>query len=241
MKKLFSNYTYLPKLVAGKKSVLDYGCGRGDLLVELRKVVPNSVGCDIAEFIYEGSPILLPDLKVNESIFRVREDGTDFRSDKFDCIISNQVMEHVSDHWKILSEMDRLLAPEGQVILCFPSKEIIVEPHLKLPFIHRLKRSPNALKAYLAVAHLLKIGQAKRHRGNWKEWVKERSRYLYKNTNYISAQDFQKLLIQLGFQYEDLSQKILEDRFQLNFFEKVVFRILGARRITGLLLVCSRK
>lgn len=241
MKKLTSNYTYLPMLVAGKKNVLDYGCGRGDLLVQLRKVVPDSIGCDISDFIYAGSPVLLPELEVNESIFRVREDGTNFDSEKFDCIISNQVMEHVFDHWKILTEMDRLLAPKGQLVLCFPTEEIIVEPHLKLPFIHRIKRFPLALETYLSIAHFLKIGQAKRSKGTRREWVKERSNYLYKNTNYIKAKDFQNLLVRLGFQYEDLSHKILEDRFELNWVERVFFRLIGARRVTGLLLVCSRK
>ena len=106
MKKLISNYVYLPRLAEGKKSALDYGCGRGDLLVELKKIIPNSVGCDIVDFIYDNSPSLVQGLKVDQDIFKVRESGTSFEPGQFDCIISNQVLEHVFDHEKILIEMD---------------------------------------------------------------------------------------------------------------------------------------
>ena len=50
-----------------------------------------------------------------------------------------------------------------------------------------------------------------------------------------------QLLNELGFSYEDLSKRLLKDRFELNWWERIASSLLGAHRVTGLLLVCRRK
>ena len=210
-------------------------------MTQIRKVAPNSIGCDISEEIYQNSPFLISGLEENLDIYKVRGDGTDFLKNKFDCIISNQVLEHVFDHEQILVEMDWLLNSQGQLILCFPPREIIMESHLKLPLVHRLKKRPYLLKLYLSFAHFFRLGQVRHSKKILKDWVSDRTNYLHKHTNYIKARDFFHLLDKYQFEYDDISEQYLKDRFQLNWLERKVFSIVGAHRVVGLLLVCNQK
>jgi len=85
---------------------------------------------------------------------RVLRDGFDFQtvSDtalpfpaaSFDVVITNHVIEHVGDRdaqLHHLTELRRVLKPDGVGYLAVPNRWMLVEPHYKLPFLSWLPRT----------------------------------------------------------------------------------------------------
>ena len=139
--------------------VLDLGCGRGELVGQLRRLGFDAYGVDRdARFIKAGE-ILNRNQDYPISILSVSEISgkTQFEDGFFDVIISNQVLEHVSDLDGIACEMSRVLKINGSVLNLFPARFRFVEPHYKLPFIHWLPKT-KIRKVLLSI--FLRLGMA---------------------------------------------------------------------------------
>jgi SAM-dependent methyltransferase len=54
----------------------------------------------------------------------------------FDLVTANQVFEHVDDPDGALDEIVRVLRPSGRLLALFPSKHVVREGHLGIPFVH---------------------------------------------------------------------------------------------------------
>jgi SAM-dependent methyltransferase len=126
-------------LASGARRVLDYGCGNGEVVAELRR---RGVDCYGTDVFYEGGRFGTPDLDqlvADGSIRRYEEsDPTPFPDRTFDLIISNQVFEHVADLDAAVAELDRILAGDGVMYHHFPSREVLREGHIGIPLAHRL-------------------------------------------------------------------------------------------------------
>jgi SAM-dependent methyltransferase len=86
------------------ESLLDYGCGNKPYRTLLSKKFKTYTGADLG-----GNPEA--DLLI-DSEGRVQcADGS------FDCVLSSQVLEHVTSPQKYLSEVSRVLRPGGSLIL----------------------------------------------------------------------------------------------------------------------------
>lgn len=123
--------------------ILDLGCGRGELVGQLRCLGFDAYGVDIdARFIKAGDILnkkkntFFPILSVSNS-----NGKTLFEDNFFDIVISNQVLEHVSNIDNIAQEMSRFLKTSGVVFNLFPARFRIFEPHYRLPFVHWLPKS----------------------------------------------------------------------------------------------------
>ncbi|XUM22234.1 class I SAM-dependent methyltransferase [Bradyrhizobium oligotrophicum S58] len=126
--------------------VLDYGCGRGEVVTFGRSMGYEFFGVD-------------RDAPASERPSHFQPlDGTRIQFDDafFDVVISNQVFEHVADPPAALAEIARVLKPGGVFIALFPSKAAWFEGHVGLYFVHRMHR--DLAKAYLAICHRLGFG-----------------------------------------------------------------------------------
>jgi SAM-dependent methyltransferase len=103
---LLDRLTYLVEsdlLPAGER-VLDLGCGNKPYESLFRKKFATYVGADIAGN-KDADLVIGSDGRVNA------QDNT------FDCVLSTQVLEHVTDPQLYLSEARRLLKPDGSLVL----------------------------------------------------------------------------------------------------------------------------
>jgi dolichol-phosphate mannosyltransferase len=104
-------YRHISELTAGKGPVCDVGCGSSRIIAALPA---GSVAVDVLQrklrharkfgrWLVNGSGFQLP-----------------FRGQSFPCVLCSQVIEHVPKESPILSELVRVLAPGGRLVLGTP-------------------------------------------------------------------------------------------------------------------------
>ena len=93
-----------------KMKFLDNGCGRGDFLESFARMGLEVYGTDV-DPVKETKRIHKVDLE-NERL--------PFENDYFDVIFSKSVIEHINDTHHYMTEMKRVLAPGGILIMLVP-------------------------------------------------------------------------------------------------------------------------
>ena len=127
--------------------ILDWGCGKGELINYLNNNNFNCYGVEISQFKLQQN-VIKDKKNISEKIFLINSDNkTNFESNYFDFIFTNQVIEHVSDKESFLLEINRILKKGGCSYNILPAKHRINEVHLKMPFVHWLPK--NYLRKYL--------------------------------------------------------------------------------------------
>jgi SAM-dependent methyltransferase len=97
---------------------LDVGCGEGRSTAELARAGARPVGIEVARAAIERARTRHPELD-----FRlVPIDGPlPLEDSSFDLIWASEVIEHVADTARWLSELRRVLAPGGRLLVTTPS------------------------------------------------------------------------------------------------------------------------
>lgn len=99
-------------------SALDLGCGQGVLLGNLKRIFPEIklTGCDYSDF----------DQSENSFYEFLQHDcnqGLPFPADKFDLVLSSEVIEHLENPRHYLREMAKVTKPGGYILLSTPNIE----------------------------------------------------------------------------------------------------------------------
>jgi ubiquinone/menaquinone biosynthesis C-methylase UbiE len=162
--------------------MLDLGCGGGDLVAAGRQRGYAVFGCDIG--FKEGKFTVA--LEATGAIRRISlvPYRLPFDDASVDCLVSDQVFEHVMDYDSCLCEVHRVLKPGGCTLHIFPSRYMPIEPHVFVPFA-TLYRPEWWLKFWAAIGF--------RHpsqRGLPAASVGKRSyQYLAEHTNYLPKRE----------------------------------------------------
>ncbi len=109
-----------------KCRVLDIGTGSGYIAFNLSKVCGEVISVDVSD---------QRETKEGYKFFKLNHERLPFKSQSFDVIISNHVIEHVVDQKLHLSEANRVLKKNGVFYLSTPNKYWPIEPHFKFPFL----------------------------------------------------------------------------------------------------------
>lgn len=137
--------------------ILDYGCGAGQIVEELKKRGFDTYGCDV--FFGGGDASQFVDRSLwGTCIFRMDEDKIPFPDHSFDYVINNQVMEHVPDLDNALKEIDRVLKPGGGVLSLFADDTVWTEGHCGIPFLHWFPKGSRFRIYYAAALRSLGLG-----------------------------------------------------------------------------------
>jgi SAM-dependent methyltransferase len=155
------NYSFvveqIGRLAGTRATVLDFGCGQGQIVAAARAAGHDAYGCD--QFPPQWA-WMAQSAECKEYIRKVGEDGRiPFADAMFDVVTANQVFEHVPDFEQPLSEISRVLKPGGFFINLFPTSELWREGHVGVPFSHWLTARPEWLRRYLSLAYTLRIGK----------------------------------------------------------------------------------
>jgi 2-polyprenyl-3-methyl-5-hydroxy-6-metoxy-1,4-benzoquinol methylase len=100
-------------------SVLDVGCGNGELLLALsqRKDVGRLVGTDIAEHVLSSNRTAFPGF-----VFHQLDISAAWLPEKFDLVVCSEVIEHVNDWQQALRHLRKMT--RGHLILTVPSGKV---------------------------------------------------------------------------------------------------------------------
>jgi len=97
---------------------LDVGCGTGDFTAAMARAGADAIGVDVAEAALRRARSRHPGVE-----FRlVPLDGPlPFEDGSFELVWASEVIEHVADTARWLSEVRRVLAPGGRLLVTTPS------------------------------------------------------------------------------------------------------------------------
>jgi len=114
---------------------LEIGCGEGDLTIAFKDKVGLLISCDISR-----AGVKRATNKVGKRVEFVLCDAMNlpFRDDSVTTIILSEVLEHLYDKPRSLTEIKRVLAGSGKLILTTPNKFHINMQKL----VHRILRKP---------------------------------------------------------------------------------------------------
>lgn len=108
---LYREYWLYPRLarrLSGK--ALDVGCGIGDMLMHRE----NTVGVDI-----NPHTVAFCNSRGARAVL-MQSDKLPFASGEFDSVLMDNVLEHIADPERLLSEVHRVLRPQGRLLVGVP-------------------------------------------------------------------------------------------------------------------------
>jgi|GEM_PF-562606 len=224
-------------------SILDAGCGDGKLIYFLNRYLPLfnpgkeflMFGFDVDDhgvqqpdyvartyaFLQEHAPGV--DWTQRIKVIKSNEDWP-FRDGAFDVVISNQVLEHVWDHDRFFSENARVLGDPGFSMHLFPVKEVLVDGHIFLPNVHKL-RSWDAIYRKVKFYSSLGFGRYRWEKKDFNHDVRYFSRIwadkIYHYCNYQSYADISKAVKR--------NKLTLTTRFTFSYYWRKLKEVMGFR------------
>jgi 2-polyprenyl-3-methyl-5-hydroxy-6-metoxy-1,4-benzoquinol methylase len=176
--------------------VLDLGTGRGGLSVVLRlggaRVTALDLrrrNCRILKLRAERYGLTVPAVRaVGEYL--------PFEAGSFDLVICKDVTEHCREPQRVLTEIARVLAPNGKAYVTFINRLAWVDPHYHL-------RGVNFLPRRLAE---IVIGLTQRRKANARDMQR------LSDMHYYTLAAARQAAHAAGLEYDDLTFKLLKDR-----------------------------
>lgn len=196
--------------------VLDFGCGKGNLVNALFEEGYDTYGCDIEEYWMTNSTVDATKFK----LIPLAPYTLPYPDNYFDVVISITVMEHAQNKEEIFKEIHRVLKPGGYSMHLFPSKWYLPsEPHIYVPLVNCFW--PKVPKWYLSFWALLGIRNEFQTDLPWQEVAK-------RNYNYCQT----GLCYQPNGKYRQISEEIFGNYsspmdFYLKYSEGGVSKILN--------------
>ena len=117
--------------------VLDWGCGRGRMVLHLRDVGVEAWGVDIDNQVLARADAALARRGLADAcVLRLLGQVANFPDGYFNLIFSEETLEHVVDLEALAADTFRLTAPGGIALHSFPGRLRWREPHLMVPLVH---------------------------------------------------------------------------------------------------------
>ena len=133
------------------KKVLDFGCGEGTFLKEIKASATEVFGCEIEKISVNH---------LNEMGINCLTDIKDFESESVDTIFCFHTLEHLKKPLEALKEFRRILVPKGHLVIEVPHANDFLLRYLKSEAFknftlwsqHLILHSRVSLKKFLSVS-----------------------------------------------------------------------------------------
>lgn len=102
--------------IHGKK-IFEIGCGSGGVIEAFAEKSARAVGLDVTPFEFNRLGTNRVEY-ITADIFDINERHR--YEDQYDLIVFRDVIEHITDKDRMLEACDRLLAPDGRILMTFP-------------------------------------------------------------------------------------------------------------------------
>ncbi len=189
-------------------NILDFGSGAGRMVYAFRKLGYRAFGTDIVSPSAEVEQIMEQEqlCGLGErplTTIQIEDYKMPFEDDYFDYVVSWDVMEHVQDHDRALSEIRRVLKPCGRSLHFFPACYRFLEAHVHVPLGTLFQRY-----GYLYFWALMGLRTRSQKGLTAREVAQRNHEFLTRETKYLTK----KHLVQLvGNYFEDTD--FVEDYF----------------------------
>ena len=208
MKPYYAHIANWAEKHAKGRPVVEIGSGDADFLIHAATRM-DLWGCDILE--HAGSDSArgpnvqnkLHQAGLEEDRYRWYKEmePLPFEDNSASVVVSIQTLEHVYPVEHLFAEIYRILDHDGIALHYFPTAEILIEPHCKIPLAHKcFKRR----KAYIRTASQWGVGkypEYKRDRGyDLEKYVDEFDNYLQQFCHYRKIREYLDLSSDLGFE-----------------------------------------
>jgi SAM-dependent methyltransferase len=151
-----ASYEFALDYVKNKK-VLDYGCGTGYGTYMLSKFAQSVVGVDVSG----ESVAYAKEHFVSDNV--IFKDINELGNEKYDVIVSFQVIEHVKNDKTYINSLKKLLNPNGVLLLTTPNKQGRIFNYIQIPWNkyhlkeYSIKSMGNLLKRFFVDFEILHI------------------------------------------------------------------------------------
>lgn len=161
-------------------AVLDFGCGRGDLVRALRDLGLNAWGCDFSASL-GADEYLSP---ITAGPYRLP-----YPDAAFDLVISTAVFEHAQRTEECMAEICRVLRPGGVAMHLFAGKwHLPVEPHIHVPLVNWFW--PLAQRPWLALWAISGIRNEYQKGLSWREVTRLNTTYVREDLSYRTTRHY---------------------------------------------------
>jgi SAM-dependent methyltransferase len=223
--------------------VLDYGCGAGETVKELRKQNIQAFGCDSFFDGGDYSKFVTPELFESGIIKRMDGNSVPFDDNVFDFVINNQVMEHVENLDIVLAEISRVLKPGGMVLSLFPDKGVWREGHCGIPFLHWFPKGSRPRVYYAAVCRFFGLGYHKKNK-SYIQWAQDFCEWLdnwtYYRTQHEIDTTYNKYFSDIRHIEDYWLQLRLGRRTNITNWLPITLQRLVVRKLGGLVFVAIK-
>jgi SAM-dependent methyltransferase len=215
--------------------ILDYGSGAGEVVVAGRDSGLDMVGADV---FYEGGSTretVRARGLLGSAVTEIQQGKLSYPDESFDLVVTNQVIEHTADLDGVLSEVSRVMKPRSKLIAIFPTKEVVREGHIGIPFVHWLQKTSSWRFNYTLACRALGLGYFKQDK-SISQWTSDALEWIDTYTFYRSRDSvlaaFRRYLTVSGIEGDYIQFRIRHalDRQREGLFE----RVLGSRPISRL-------
>ena len=126
---------YVEKFIPLKGEILDFGCGKGYLLMELMK---KGIYCNGADISKESLDFVKEKSKNNEfvkGLIVINKIPSKIDSERFDIIFLIETLEHLLEEERdiVIDEIKRIMRKNGKIIITTPNNENLEESNILCP------------------------------------------------------------------------------------------------------------
>jgi SAM-dependent methyltransferase len=208
--------------------VLEVGCGEGGVLKAFIERGCIGLGVDLAEGrIAVGREMLAEDIALGRIAFEVKNIyDTEFQArfhEEFDLIILKDVIEHIPDQGRLLTELRAYLKPSGRIFFGFPPWYMPFGGHQQMLHSKFLSRLPyfHLLPSFLYKGILKLFGESQ-------PMVDE---MLSIKATGISIERFERLVRQTGYRISSEAHYLINPIYEYKFGWKARLQWTWLRKI----------